>query len=161
MENAGLTRRRIGLCRSLSRGSINDESPPNQDRDVNWPLRLVTNEDNSKHYNHEEKCDCWPIQSGVRIIRHPASRISWMQIRGCYSRCTREHDCNIPPTPGPHNLPPSQAERCDLRDYVLDTLATTPRQLGSFLSFLASSLLCHFGEAGVFEWGIPALYAAA
>src|ERR1700748_2515840 len=95
MENAGLTRRRIrkeavdatdivgqvGLSRlaSLSHDSIDDESPPNQDRDVNWPLRLVTNEDNSKHYNREERCDCWPIQSGDRIIRHPVSRIILMQ----------------------------------------------------------------------------------
>ena len=39
---------------------VDNERPPNQNRDVDWPLRCMANEDSPEHYNHKQKGDSGP-----------------------------------------------------------------------------------------------------
>ena len=39
---------------------IDNECPPNQDGDVDLPLRCMANEDSPEHYNHKQKGDSGP-----------------------------------------------------------------------------------------------------
>jgi len=39
---------------------VDNECPPNQNGDVDWPLRCVANKDNSEHHNDKQKSDGGP-----------------------------------------------------------------------------------------------------
>jgi hypothetical protein len=39
---------------------VDNECPPNQNGDVDWPLRHMANQDNSEHHNYKQKGDGGP-----------------------------------------------------------------------------------------------------
>jgi hypothetical protein len=39
---------------------VDNERPPNQNRDVDWPLRCMANESSPEHYNHKQKGNSGP-----------------------------------------------------------------------------------------------------
>jgi hypothetical protein len=79
-------------------GRVDNESPPNQNGDVDWPLRHMTNENNSEQCNHKQKCDGGPGQFGVCVVPHHALLHSWMQNQTtAQSARSHSHDRGIQP----------------------------------------------------------------
>ena len=62
-------------------GRVNNERPPSQNGDVDWPLGHMANNDNTEHRNHKQKGDSGPAQA-VPLTR--AYRLSRRGLHAVY-----------------------------------------------------------------------------